>query len=347
MVVEKGGDTQDQMPSQIQRIHLASPLPRFTAYAILEKDFSEKNVGHKSNHLRHLRRALPEWVGVPGSVALPFGVFEKALTGDMNRGIARQYKTCTQELETTSDDSVEELLKALKQTVLALNAPRRLKDAFYLVMKDAELAWSEKWDEAWNCIKQVWASKWNERAYLSRKARGIPHDSLIMAVLVQQMVDAEYAFVIHTNNPYAEDYQEIYGEVVLGLGETLVGNFPGRALSFTLKKGEDNPRIRAFPSKSIGLFSKGLIFRSDSNGEDLAGYAGAGLYDSIPMARPREVTLDYATEPLVWDNDFQRIFLFNIAKIGTIIERNMGCPQDIEGVYAKGRYYVVQTRPQV
>jgi len=26
-----------------------------------------------------------------------------------------------------------------------------------------------------------------------------------------------------------------------------------------------------------------LIFRSDSNGEDLEGYAGAGLYDSITM----------------------------------------------------------------
>jgi alpha-glucan,water dikinase len=40
------------------------------------------------------------------------------------------------------------------------------------------------------------------------------------------------------------------------------------------------PQITGFPSKRIGLFIKqSVIFRSDSNGEDLEGYAGAGLYD--------------------------------------------------------------------
>lgn len=35
-----------------------------------------------------------------------------------------------------------------------------------------------------------------------------------------------------------------------------------------------------YPSKQVGLFiKKSIIFRSDSNGEDLEGYAGAGLYD--------------------------------------------------------------------
>lgn len=35
-----------------------------------------------------------------------------------------------------------------------------------------------------------------------------------------------------------------------------------------------------FPSKEVGLFiDQSVIFRSDSNGEDLEGYAGAGLYD--------------------------------------------------------------------
>ncbi len=29
--------------------------------------------------------------------------------------------------------------------------------------------------------------------------------------------------------------------------------------------------------------TESLIFRSDSNGEDLEGYAGAGLYESITM----------------------------------------------------------------
>lgn len=44
-------------------------------------------------------------------------------------------------------------------------------------------------------------------------------------------------------------------------------------------------QILMFPSKSNGMFMpESLIFRSDSNSEDLQGYAGGGLYDSITMA---------------------------------------------------------------
>ncbi len=167
-----------------------------------------------------------------------------------------------------------------------------------------------------------------------------------MAVLVQELVEAEYSFVIHTVNPFTNNKNEIYAEVVLGLGETLVGNYPGRTFSFCLKKRGKNPLILAFPSKSAGLFGAGLIFRSDSNGEDLAGYAGAGLYDSVMLSPPKNIVLDYSEEPLLWDNGFQKDFSTSIAKIGLEIEKKAGSPQDIEGAYAKGRYYVVQTRPQ-
>ena len=50
------------------------------------------------------------------------------------------------------------------------------------------------------------------------------------------------------------------------------------------KDDPDNPRVLSYPSKSAAMFvPESLIFRSDSNGEDLDGYAGAGLYDSITM----------------------------------------------------------------
>jgi Pyruvate phosphate dikinase, AMP/ATP-binding domain len=35
---------------------------------------------------------------------------------------------------------------------------------------------------------QVWASKWNDRAWLSRRARGVPDDALYMAALIQQVL---------------------------------------------------------------------------------------------------------------------------------------------------------------
>jgi alpha-glucan, water dikinase len=168
-----------------------------------------------------------------------------------------------------------------------------------------------------------------------------------MAVLIQEVVETEYAFVIHTVNPFNGNRDELYCEVVLGLGETLVGNYPGRALSLVCSKAGGRSTVLAYPSKSVGLYGSGLIFRSDSNAEDLAGYAGAGLYDSVLLHPPREVTLDYTANPLVWDTAFREEFAGNIVRIGGALEKALGAPQDIEGAFAKGRFHVVQARPQV
>ena len=52
-----------------------------------------------------------------------------------------------------------------------------------------------------------------------------------------------------------------------------------------------------YPSKSDGMFvPESLICRSDSNGEDLEGYAGAGLYDSITMDPTELRKVDYASD---------------------------------------------------
>ena len=214
-------------------------------------------------------------------------------------------------------------------------------------MKQAGLPVAKDWSVAAKRIKQVWASKWNDRAFFSRQARGFPHDAVQMAVLIQGVVEAEFAFVIHTVNPFSGNRDEVYAEVVLGLGETLVGNYPGRALSFVCPKKGGTPTLLAYPSKSIGLFGGGLIFRSDSNAEDLEGYAGAGLYDSVLLAEPREVTLDYTQQALVWNVAKRADLLSKVARIGETVEAAFGAPQDIEGAFSGGEFFVVQTRPQV
>ncbi len=62
---------------------------------------------------------------------------------------------------------------------------------------------------------------------------------------------------------------ELHGELVVGMGEALVGNYPGRALSFAAN-GDGAPRLLSLPGKRQGLFARAgvphLIARSDSNG---------------------------------------------------------------------------------
>ena len=86
-------------------------------------------------------------------------------------------------------------------------------------------------------IQGVWASKYNERAFLSMKKVGLNFLDLRMAVLVQRVVPAAYAFVIHTENPTNGAKDEIFAELVAGLGEAIVsGMVPGSSLSFYAKK---------------------------------------------------------------------------------------------------------------
>jgi alpha-glucan,water dikinase len=319
--------------------------PDLTLKAISSKDFNEETVGRKSLNLMLLQSKLPDWIHLPASIALPFGVFEKVLSEGLNKNIARHHKRLIQRIE----ENPPEILAELRKALMDLEPPDVLRFFLEGALTKAEMPYPEKWDRIWTCIKQVWASKWNERAYLSRETKGIPHDNLFIAVLIQQVVEAEYAFVIHTVNPFTGNQNELYAEIVSGLGETLVGNYPGRALSFISNKDRFEPSLFSYPSKSFGLYGhQSLIFRSDSNGEDLSDYAGAGLYDSVMLESPREILLDYAKEPLLWDEDFRSDLLLHIIQIGLQVEEVFGGhPQDIEGAYSKGNYYVLQSRPQV
>lgn len=58
-----------------------------------------------------------------------------------------------------------------------------------------------RWAQAEAAIIGVWASKFNDRAYFSMRKVGLNFMDLRMAVLVQRVVPADYAFVIHTVNP--------------------------------------------------------------------------------------------------------------------------------------------------
>lgn len=317
--------------------------PEFKNYAIAAKDFNPQTVGQKSCNQTRLYGKLADWIQHPVSIAVPFGVFEHVLSLGTNKDVAELYKQLVSEIYDEPQTKLHELRDAILKLAVPIGLVRRLHD----VASAANLPWPAKWEDSWNCIKHVWASKWNERAYFSRETAGIAHDELFMAVLIQQVVEADYAFVIHTTNPITGNRDELYSEIVPGLGETIVANYPGRAFGFTFNRKTGAKNILCYPGKSVGLYGGALIFRSDSNGEDLAGYAGAGLYDSVLLPRPREALLDYSNVPLIFDEHFKIELLDKIAQLGMEIERLNNSPQDIEGAVAKGKFYVLQTRPQV
>ncbi len=335
---------------------LVAPTPPTDVFSIAPPRFLPGSVGSKSRNLQALRHSLPDGIDVPRSAALPFGVCERVLKTAANAAVAAELQSGMADLARlhamparSADEHAQLLaqLGRLRQAMQRLVAPPELESELRATLREVGLALDAPWADAWRCITGVWASKWNERAYWSRVKNGIDHDSLVMAVLIQEVVPSEYAFVLHTANPTTGDRDELYGELVAGLGETLVGNFPGRALGFTSRRGEQTPRLISFPSKSTALYGGHLIFRSDSNGEDLAELAGAGLYDSLVLPPARARAVDYTQHELLWNEDRLRRILCDLAELGRTVEARLGGPQDIEGAYANGRFSVVQSRPQV
>ena len=347
-------------------------VPFCGSYTVPLSRFDKGVVGAKARNTKALNESLgggriPSWIKLPKSMVIPFGTMEHVLDDPKNVAVKAKMQALERAVDDSSEQALEASLRACRECVLELVPPAGCMDAIQAEMLAAGIAppeTPERWEMAWRALTKVWASKWNDRAFVSLRNVGIDHADLRMSVLVQPVVDADYAFVIHTANPSTGDATELYAEVVAGLGEVLVGNYPGRALSFAMKKATPAevaagtayvapgalPRVIGFPSKSVALRipRSTLIFRSDSNGEDLEGYAGAGLYESVPMDEEDESFADYATDPLVRDEEFRDQILLAITECGVAIEAALGgVPQDIEGVVKDGEIYVVQTRPQV
>lgn len=322
------------------------PLQSIEAVLAFEQ-FEEGRTGAKGNNCKAMRQRLPDWIGVPRSVALPFGTCERVLSDPANAAHLATIEEAYARIEAAADPKVGlQLLPRLKQAIMALSCPSTIAEEVKTGLQT--LGWSpDQYNKAWETIKRVWASKYNERAYVSTFKAGISLRNISMSVLCQEVISGEYAFVLHTKNPITDNPSEIYGEVVVGLGETLVGAYPGRALAFTADKNSAKYEVISYPNKSIALEGTGYIFRSDSNSEDLEGFAGAGLFDSYLQQEPVSKVVQYSRNR-VFEEGHRAWLIGRLKEVAMAVEGAFeGVAQDIEGVVVGDRVVVVQSRPQV
>ena len=346
------------------------------SWALPEAAFATGLVGGKALSCASLRASLAaHGIAAPPSVALPYGTFERVLAAPDNADVVgSRISQLTSALAAasrkTSGLPASELAELRLLVETQLLAPTELVHQLVTaclasgVAVDEAPSWATSeaaFEPVWAAICGVWASKWADRAWLSRRAAGIADDSLTMSVLLQPMLPARYAFVLHTTHPLTHDANTLLGEVVCGLGEALVGAHPGRALAFTATHSGNvaSTQLLTLPSKltafhigssGSGSSGGGLIARSDSNGEDLPGFAGAGLYDSVPVAPgPSADVARYETEALVWDAQHRESTLQAVAHAGWAARDALGGqPLDCEGVVLHdGTVALVQARPQV
>ena len=171
-------------------------------------------------------------------------------------------------------------------------------------------------DDLLRRVKECWASLFTQRAIYYRQQRGFPHADVDIAVVIQQMVDAEKSGVMFTSHPSTGDPQ-ITIEAAWGLGEAVVSG----------TVSPDNyvyDRERETVDKVTVADKKVEMVKDDETGETVQ-------LDVDDERRKARVLSDEEIEALV--------------VLGERVEDHYGTPQDVEWAIYDGEIYMLQSRP--
>ncbi len=316
-------------------------------------EYNENIVGEKSLNTKILYNKVPNlnWLKYPESFSIPFNVISLFLSLEENKEIKEKIDKEISKLSNKKlkKEKIKSILSTLKQLTLSIKFPKENEKTIQLKNKLQNFGIPEKnIENAYNSIKKVWSSKYNERVYLSMQKLNLKYEELKISILTQKIIPSEYAFVIHTKNPINNNKKEIFSEIVNGMGETLVGSYEGQSFSFIYNKIDKKYNINSYQNKSVKLLNSGFIFRSDSNLEDIENFSGAGLFDSVCLFEDDIVYMKYYDDLLFCNEKLRNNIINRICDIGIAVEELYnGKEQDIEGVFYNGEFYVVQSRSQV
>ncbi len=163
-------------------------------------------------------------------------------------------------------------------------------------------------------VSRCWASLFTERAVAYRVRNRIDHGKVQMAVVVQQMVDAEAAGVVFTADPVSGNRKVVSVEAIFGLGEALVSGAVNPD-AYDVRDGEVVARTIASKRRSVR---------------------------PVPAGGTQETAIDPRRrgEPALTDAQVLRL-----AALARRIEAHFGRPQDIEWCLLDDDFQFVQSRP--
>ena len=170
-------------------------------------------------------------------------------------------------------------------------------------------------DDLLDAVKKCWASLWTARAIAYRIKNNIDQNTVALAVVVQEMVEAEAAGILFTANPINGHRDEMVINAAWGLGEAIVG---GLVSPDTIVADKATGKV-----KSYDVAEKTLITVRTEKGT-------------------REDPLEDVRRSSKVMKEAEVVKLANIARR---IESFYGKPQDIEWCRTDGHFYVVQSRP--
>ncbi len=165
-------------------------------------------------------------------------------------------------------------------------------------------------------VRKCWASLFEARAIFYREENNFDHSSVYIAVVVQEMVNAEKAGVMFTAHPSTGD-EKILIEAAWGLGEAVVS---GTVTPDTIWVDKENEEILDYQ-----ISEKNIMFRKNPN---------TGKTEKIPVP-------DDMKKKQVLNNDE----IAGLTKLGKTIQDHYDFPQDTEWAIEEGQIFMLQSRP--
>jgi pyruvate, water dikinase len=163
-------------------------------------------------------------------------------------------------------------------------------------------------------VKKCWASLFTARSVYYRIKKGFKHEQVLIAVVVQEMVNSDKSGVIFSKDPVTQD-ENIIVESVFGLGEGIVS-------------GQIQPD-HYLVSRDLKILKKGIapkkiaIIRTSS-----------GHTETVRLTEER------SKSQVLSEYEIKKLADYSIK-----LEKHYGKPQDTEFAVDSGNIYIVQTRP--
>ncbi len=182
--------------------------------------------------------------------------------------------------------------------------------------------WVKEPEQVIDKVKVCWSSLFTPRAISYRVKMNFAHEKVLISVGVQKMVNARAAGVMFTLNPSNGDRSKILIEGNWGFGESVVS-------------GEATPDSFLMDKVSFDIIKRQIAPKTMQRALD-----STGKVEFIEVPAEKQMV------PCLSDEE-----LMEIARLGKLIERHYGKPQDIEWAIDEDLTFpanvlILQSRPE-
>jgi pyruvate,water dikinase len=209
-----------------------------------------------------------------------------------------------------SMETDEEVFVAVRSSATAEDLP----DASFAGQQETFLNVTES--DLLQRVKECWASLFSQRAIYYRNRKGFPHAEVDIAVVVQQMVDAEKSGVMFTSHPSTGE-PRIIVEAAWGLGEAVVSGSVSPD-NYVINRETDEVEETTVADKKV------MCVKDPDTGETVE--------TKVPDEKRNERVLS--------DEELGRL-----QELGERVEDHYGDPQDVEWAIVDDDIYMLQSRP--